>query len=467
MPDPEAALTNPETVYAFVDTNTLIHFPFVNQIDWPKELGAKEVCLVFCFIVFEELDKIKDGMTKPGRRELARRVGKFLGELLGPAPLDTPVDLPQRPNTTIMYASKDDLAIEPRLKSEKQDDHLLAALLHFQNDHPQAQVLLVADDFNLRQRAKLFGASARALPESMKRPLPRTEDEERLRRLEAQEPQVEVEFGAEGADLHLPYHERRTRLTDLAESYDAQVRAAFADIDREFIRVRGVHPEFQHPEGPPPFRPLREENLSGYKDENRFVVAAARDLELGLLTGHLEPETRIKQYPGGHPSPQERPQYERWQADVARFRELAKEREGALFYAAQDLEYYELSLVIKHVGGLGIQEGSITVTVEEPLAFRLTTFLSRVDWDKPLSPFRSEWSSKPDTPSSTEGTPHKQILKFGSLNPTAAFRCDPIYIYAKSVQNLVDGSKLLRLKVEVGGFNIKVPYCKTFTIRFG
>ena len=46
-------------VYAFVDTNVLLHYKFFRHTDWPTSLGASEVVLVFTLVVLHELDNKK------------------------------------------------------------------------------------------------------------------------------------------------------------------------------------------------------------------------------------------------------------------------------------------------------------------------------------------------------------------------------------------------------------------------
>ena len=216
--------------YAFLDTNTLVRFPFVNDIVWPRVLGQKQVCLVLTPIVFDELDDMKDGVTKPGRREIARRVYRFLESELEKVgqDKDKEVDLPQRPHTTLLYFGEDNLDINPTLRADKQDDRLVAAMLHFAKEHSNDDVLLVSNDFNLRSRAKRFGFEARD-PEELgierKNPPP-TEEEIRLKQLERTLPQVEIHFGANDGVLELPHSERLAKL----ERVKAEFKQQFIDI---------------------------------------------------------------------------------------------------------------------------------------------------------------------------------------------------------------------------------------------
>ena len=54
-------------VFAFVDTNVLLHYRFFRDVDWAEELGADEATLVFAPVVVEELDEQKWAGTRRAR----------------------------------------------------------------------------------------------------------------------------------------------------------------------------------------------------------------------------------------------------------------------------------------------------------------------------------------------------------------------------------------------------------------
>ena len=56
-------------VFAFIDTNVLLHYRFFRDVNWATELCTEEATLVFAPVVVEELDKRK---WAGGRRDRVR-----------------------------------------------------------------------------------------------------------------------------------------------------------------------------------------------------------------------------------------------------------------------------------------------------------------------------------------------------------------------------------------------------------
>lgn len=46
--------------HCFLDTNVFLHFQRFDTVDWPKVLGAQQVCLMLTTTVMEELNYHKD-----------------------------------------------------------------------------------------------------------------------------------------------------------------------------------------------------------------------------------------------------------------------------------------------------------------------------------------------------------------------------------------------------------------------
>ena len=44
----------------FLDTNILLHYPTIDQIDWQSWCNSKSIKLVVCLNVIDELDRKKD-----------------------------------------------------------------------------------------------------------------------------------------------------------------------------------------------------------------------------------------------------------------------------------------------------------------------------------------------------------------------------------------------------------------------
>src|SRR5258707_15253102 len=72
--------------HCFLDTNTFLHFQRFDTVDWPKVLGAQQVCLMLTPTVMEELDHHKDDPKNPGRQKRAKEILSKLDDIL---PTDT------------------------------------------------------------------------------------------------------------------------------------------------------------------------------------------------------------------------------------------------------------------------------------------------------------------------------------------------------------------------------------------
>src|SRR5258708_184817 len=88
-------------VYCFLDTNILIQFQTFDEVEWPRILHAKKVCLVLAPIVLRELDKHKTDYNNSRLQKRARMILSKLNRLLE---TETAADvLPQvRRNVTLM-----------------------------------------------------------------------------------------------------------------------------------------------------------------------------------------------------------------------------------------------------------------------------------------------------------------------------------------------------------------------------
>lgn len=351
-------------MYAFLDTNVLIHFPFVNEIDWPKVLTSKQVCLVIAPIVLTELDNVKDGMTKPGRRELAGKVSKFITtslEKVDPG-LETP--LPERPNTTVMYFGEDDLTIKPQLRNDKQDDHLIAAMLHFKEKCPSFSTVLIAGDNNCRFRARGFNLIARN-PEELgleKRPLPITEEEKRLRQLEKIIPKAEIRFGQKDDSLFLPFTPKFKHIENEIAKYKKQFITILSSLEKCFNdHIRN----FGFP---------KNVSLTHFSQQKHGVHAPAlyikKDFDLDVYEEWLSPENYRVRFAMSESEEARYPpaiNLREWKRCVGEFYSTFQEWIGLRDGLFRQLEYYQIPLELKHIEGHGIRDSKLIIKAHSPI----------------------------------------------------------------------------------------------------
>ena len=127
-------------VFAFIDTNVLLHYRFFREVNWATELRAEEATLVFAPVVVEELDKRKWA----GARRERVRAKKVLKALKDLGLSTTPVTM--RPDVQIMAVDEepaDALFTRHRLQPRVSDDRLLASVLAFKEAHSRSGAILV------------------------------------------------------------------------------------------------------------------------------------------------------------------------------------------------------------------------------------------------------------------------------------------------------------------------------------
>ena len=138
-------------LFVFVDTNVLLHYQFFRDVNWPKELCAEEVTLVFAPVVVEELDKRK---WAGGRRdrERAKKVLKALKDL---GLSTTPVEMRSGVEAVALDEEPvDALFARHRLQPRVSDDRLLASILAFREIQAGgAAILLLTADTGLSVKA--------------------------------------------------------------------------------------------------------------------------------------------------------------------------------------------------------------------------------------------------------------------------------------------------------------------------
>lgn len=152
----------PSRVFAFLDTNVLIHGLAIEQIDWPKRLGADEVVLVLASEVMRELDRLKDGAEGRLPRNRAR---DFLSRFKRYED-----DVDREPGAVVRdQVWLRALPNEPRIRSgfdeHNGDDRIINSILEF--DGAGARLLLIARDTGIRVKARANGIERMSLPEEL------------------------------------------------------------------------------------------------------------------------------------------------------------------------------------------------------------------------------------------------------------------------------------------------------------
>lgn len=145
-----------------LDTNVLMHDPTAIY-------RFEEHDVFLPMTVLEELDAGKKGTSEVARN--ARQVSRFINELIeanGAEHIEKglkllrPKELRLRKNGQIgrlLFQTSDALPAKTRLKAIP-DNQILASILVLREQNPQADVVLISKDINLRIKASIFGVPA-------------------------------------------------------------------------------------------------------------------------------------------------------------------------------------------------------------------------------------------------------------------------------------------------------------------
>ena len=170
-------------VFLFVDTNVFLHYRGLDQIDWCCLTKAKSVLIVLPPVVFRELNKQKD--TNPSRhlRKRAQVALVSLGKLF-----KTGVRAAIRPGVDAEFMAHDPLIdfAAHQLRTDMQDDFLLASILDYRARNSGSDCRLVTADVGLNLKSRPHNIPVLSVPEELKLPDEVDSNEKRVKDLEAE-----------------------------------------------------------------------------------------------------------------------------------------------------------------------------------------------------------------------------------------------------------------------------------------
>jgi rRNA-processing protein FCF1 len=143
------------TAALFLDTNVLLHFRSLREIDWLAAAGAKAVRLVLCSTVLDELDEKKNEARTTERAKLAISELKQIESDHGRV--------------------RDGVTLEPILDdnaaSKNRDADIIRSAQDFSKQHPSERVSIVSDDYAMGLRCRTRGVACLTLDEQWRKPL--------------------------------------------------------------------------------------------------------------------------------------------------------------------------------------------------------------------------------------------------------------------------------------------------------
>jgi rRNA-processing protein FCF1 len=151
----------------FIDTMVFLHYRSIDEIDLPKILDAKSVTIVIPRITLRELDDHKNEHKLPKIRDRAKRIQtKMLDWIENEKPVRQGVSIHNYHKVPFL-----DCYQKYGLKSDWNDDILIASIIQFKEETPGKEVILITQDAGPRLTANQFNIPVISLSEEYKLPI--------------------------------------------------------------------------------------------------------------------------------------------------------------------------------------------------------------------------------------------------------------------------------------------------------
>lgn len=213
----------PNRVFAFLDTNVLIHGKFFEQVAWLKLLDADAVVLVLTSTVLHEVDKLKDGAEGKFSRNRAK---DFVARFRKYEDLVHNEDGARVHDNVWVRVLPHEPTIRQGFDPNVRDDRIINSILDFKASGSQ-RVLLISRDLMIRIKAGSNGIDKIPMPDAieLKAELDETEREleatrKELDRLRNRVPRISLRLLQGGLPVdHMQVRLRmpRVRTTDEIE----------------------------------------------------------------------------------------------------------------------------------------------------------------------------------------------------------------------------------------------------------
>lgn len=134
-------------VYAFLDTNILLHYKVFEGMPWNTILGDEEFTFVICQKVFDEIDKYKDG-DKAKLRNRAKAINKYLISYLDNNP-KSKLNITFCPNPSKISTERNDFDVS------SSDEYIVFSAYEF--DTKNCRKVIITGDGGMKLRAMKLG----------------------------------------------------------------------------------------------------------------------------------------------------------------------------------------------------------------------------------------------------------------------------------------------------------------------
>jgi len=143
-----------------LDTNVLIHNP-------QSIFAFDEHRVVIPIVVIEEIDNFKKGIDEKSRN--ARQIGRYLDSMRSLGSLQEGVPMKHGGTLQITVNNEVTEAASKLFFLDRNDNLIIGTALYMKNKYPQAQVILVSKDANVRIKADCVGINAENFENDMLR----------------------------------------------------------------------------------------------------------------------------------------------------------------------------------------------------------------------------------------------------------------------------------------------------------
>lgn len=222
----------------FPDTNCLLHYPCIQEIDWRLLCDAEVVRLILSRQVIAELDQKKSHPT------LRDRADRIIKEIRGLRKKGGQV----RDHVTIEVYSKDISVSDypPDLNHDSQDDRIVCHVLAFAKECDPVPVAVVTEDLGMELRCETFNVVVIEPGRESRLPNPTTELDKKytkavqeLQSLQNMLPRIEIAIGSDEDQFEAPC---RVALLDPGPEPD-NIESMIAGKRRELTITRPIPPK--------------------------------------------------------------------------------------------------------------------------------------------------------------------------------------------------------------------------------
>lgn len=181
---------------AFVDTNLLIHFKQLDQINWFEHFEEEQLKFLVPICVIQELDKHKYS-EKAFLQKRSRKLISWLNDIEEER-FQMPVNLSI---VIIVNEAPENIYKNNNLLKEVPDDRILATVLNYKSQNSDKKVSIITADFALSLKAKKFNIPVISPNEDYRLEATVSEEEKQIKSLERENrrlrnsvPNIEISF---------------------------------------------------------------------------------------------------------------------------------------------------------------------------------------------------------------------------------------------------------------------------------